>query len=57
MKLNKKNKQKSYIHDWHNRTESTLFGGVRVGVNSEKWENWGIFNLRMGDQILMEFYI
>ena len=42
------------MHGWHNRTEFTLFGGVGGGVIQK---NWGIFNLKMGDQILMKFDI
>ena len=39
MKLGWKNKKKSKIHDWHNRTGSALFGGIGGGGggdNSEK---------------------
>ena len=53
MKVDGKNKHKSKIGDWHNRTG---FGGDgERGGNSEKLEKRGICNLRTGDQILMKF--
>ena len=54
MELDGKNKNLSKIRDLHNRTRSALFGGVGGGGN---FENWRIFNLRKGDQILMKFDI
>ena len=58
MKLGGKNKHKSKISDWHNRTGSALFSGVGGGSNSEKLEKkWGIFNLPTGVKILMKFNI
>ena len=54
MKLDGKNRNLSKILDWHNRTVFALFGGIGVGGNLE---NWGICNLRKGDQILMKFDI
>ena len=53
MKLDGKNKHLSKIRDWHNRTGSTLFGGV--GGGGGNFENWGICSLGKGDQILMKF--
>ena len=42
MKFDRKNKHKSNIGDWYNRTESVLFG--RVGEsNSEKLEKNEVF--------------
>ena len=52
MKLDGKNKNLSMIRDWHNRTGSALFGGV--GGGGGNFENWGICNLRKGDQILIK---
>ena len=54
MKLDGKNRNLSKIFDWHNWTGSALFGGIGGGGN---FENWGICNLRKGDQILMKFDI
>ena len=54
MKLEGENKNLSKIRDWHNRTGSALFGGVGGGGH---FENWGICNLRKGDQILIKFDI
>ena len=56
MKLDGKNKHKSQIHDWYNRNGFDLFGvvGGGGGGNSEKFEKWGIFNLRTGDRDLNE---
>ena len=54
MKLDGKNTNMSKIRDWHNRSGSALFGGVWGWGN---FENWGIFNLWKGDQILMKFDI
>ena len=40
------------------RPDPLSFGELEgVGVNSEKLKNWGIFNLRTGDRILMKFDI
>ena len=55
MQLDGKNKNLFKIRDWHYRTGSALFGAV--GGGGGNFENWGICNLRKGDQILMKFDI
>ena len=48
----------SKIRDCFDRSGSALFGGVGGGgSNSEKLEKLGIYNLRVGDRILMNFDI
>ena len=53
MKLDGKNKNLFKTPDWHNRPD--LLSLVELGVGN--FENWGIYNLRKGDQILMKFDI